>query len=1004
MSQCHSSSPASPTPRQSPNANSPRSAWRNARGIIPPNFLEASSSGSRSRGLWRPIRRSLSPTNPPAISTKRPAARSSSFCSAATAGAAPRWFWSRTIPRWRRAAIACFTCARDISRRLRRPNRASDERAHMTVTLNFRSSLSATLAAGWPGGFAGRFAWRDLRGGLRGFGVFIACIALGVLAIAGVGSVAASLAEGIGKAGRVILGGDLAFSLIQREADDIERAFLDEHGTVSAAASLRAMARPVAHSVSRPAPRPLAPALTEPSTNATGLAATLVEVKAVDDRYPLFGALTTDPPLPLAALLARSDGAFGAAADPLLLTRLGLNVGDRVKIGDAEFELRTRVTSEPDKLAGAINLGPRLLISDAALRASGLLQPGSLVRWQYRLQLSGPQSSDSAIAAMEKQAQTEFPEAGWEIRSRNKASPQLERNVERFSQYLTLVGLATLLIGGVGVANAVASHLARNRDTIATLKALGASGAGIFTAYCTEIIAVALFATLIGVVLGAALPVEPAVQPGVLALSIAYGILTALAFSLWPLGRAHDISVSMLFRDQVAGERSWPRARYIAASAAIVAILAALAVLTTYDRRIAAFFLVGAAAVFVLLRLVAALVMATARWLPRQNSTVLRLAIANIHRAGALTPSVMLSLGLGLAILVTIAEIEGNLHREFAAALPDKAPSFFFLDIPAAQADRFDTLIHEQAPGARLERVPMLRGRIVAAKGVSADDLKPPDRSRWVLRGDRGITFARAVPPGSRVVDGAWWSISYAGEPLVSVESRSAHDLDLKIGDAITVNVLGRNVTARIANLRAVDWENLGINFVLVFSPGTFDGAPHSDIATLTFADGGTIAEEAGMIKALGGAFPNVTAVRVKDALEAIDALVGKLVMALRGASAITLVAAALVLGGALAASQRFRIYDAVILKTFGATRVQLTAAYALEYVLIGLTTAVFAVAAGTLAASLVVTGVMEFPFEWVPGTAIETAAAALAVTLVNGLAGTFGALGRKPAEVLRNL
>jgi putative ABC transport system permease protein len=775
---------------------------------------------------------------------------------------------------------------------------------------------------------------------------------------------------------------------------------------VSVTASLRAMARPVT------------PAVTNSPANATGLAATLVEVKAVDDRYPLFGAFTTDPPLPLATLLAQSDGAFGAAADPLLLTRLGLKIGDRIKVGVTEFELRASVTAEPDKLAGAISLGPRLLISEAALRASGLLQPGSLVRWQYRLRLPPPRSSDSAVAAVESQAQAEFPQAGWEIRTRSKASPQLERNVERFSQYLTLVGLATLLIGGVGVANAVASHLARNRDTIATLKALGAGGGGIFAAYCTEIIAVALFATLVGAALGAALPfvisyffgailplpVEPAIQPGVLALSVTYGLLTALAFSLWPLGRAHDISVSMLFRDQVAGERSWPRARYIAASGAIVAILAALAVFTTYDRRIAAFFLAAAAAVFVLLRLIAALVTAMARRAPRQSSTVLRLAIANIHRAGALTASVMLSFGLGLAILVTIAEIEANLHREFAAALPDKAPSFFFLDIPAAQADRFDALIGEQAPGAKLERVPMLRGRIVAANGVNADDLKPPDRSRWVLRGDRGITFARALPPGSRIVDGAWWSASYAGEPLVSFESRSAHDLDLKIGDTITVNVLGRNVTARIANLRAVDWENLGINFVLVFSPGIFDGAPHSDIATLTFADGSTTDKEAAIIKALGTAFPAITAVRVKDALEAVDALVGKLILALRGASAVTLIAAALVLGGALAASQRFRIYDAVVLKTFGATRAQLITAYALEYFLIGLATAVFAVAAGTLAGYFVITGIMEFPFEWVAGGAVEAVATALGVTMVVGLAGTFGALSRKPAAVLRNL
>jgi putative ABC transport system permease protein len=381
-----------------------------------------------------------------------------------------------------------------------------------------------------------------------------------------------------------------------------------------------------------------------------------------------------------------------------------------------------------------------------------------------------------------------------------------------------------------------------------------------------------------------------------------------------------------------------------------------------------------------------------------------RLAVANIHRAGALTPSVMLSLGLGLALLVTVVEIDGNLHREFAAALPEKAPSFFFIDIPAAQAARFDAFMHQQAPGATVERVPMLRGRIVSANGIKADDLKPAAGSAWVLRGDRGITYARTVPAGSRIVAGQWWSAAYSGEPLVSLESRTAHDLDLKVGDTLTVNVLGRDVTARIANLRALDWENLGINFVLVFSPGIFDAAPHSEIATLTFADGGTPAEETALIKALAVAFPTVTTVRVKDALDAVDSLVGKLVLALRGASSVTLITAALVLGGALAASQRFRVYDAVILKTLGATRARLTAAYALEYLLIGLATAIFGVSAGTLAAYFVVTKLMEFPFAWVAAAAFEAAAIALLVTVAIGLAGTFNALGRKPAAVLRNL
>jgi putative ABC transport system permease protein len=490
----------------------------------------------------------------------------------------------------------------------------------------------------------------------------------------------------------------------------------------------------------------------------------------------------------------------------------------------------------------------------------------------------------------------------------------------------------------------------------------------------------------------------------VLALAIAYGLLTALAFALWPLGRAHDISVSKLFRDQIAAERAWPRPRYVFATVAIVAVLAALAILTTYDHRVAAFFVVAAAIVFLLLRLIAILTMWIARRVPRQRSTILRLAIANIHRPGALTPSVVLSLGLGLALLVTLIQIDGNLHREFAAALPEQAPSFFFLDIPAADADRFDAFVHQQSPGSTLERAPMLRGRIVAANGVKAEDLKPADQSRWVLQGDRGITYANAAPAGSRIVAGQWWSADYSGEPLVSLESRTAKDFDLKIGDTITVNVLGRNITARIANLRAVDWENLGINFVLVFSPGAFNGAPHTDIATLTFADGGGIPEETALIKALADTFPTVTALRVKDALDAVDAVVTKLVLALRGASAITLVAAVLVLGGALAASQRFRIYDAVVLKTLGATRARLTAAYALEYLLIGLATVIFAVAAGSFAADLVVTRVMEFPFIWVAGAAIGAALAALFITVALGLAGTLRALGRKPAEVLRNL
>ena len=833
-------------------------------------------------------------------------------------------------------------------------------------------------------------ALRELRSGLRGFLVFIACIALGVMAIAGVGSFSESLFAGLAREGRVILGGDLAFSLIQREASEPELAFLERQGTVSIAATMRAMAR-----------------------TADGRS-TLVEIKAVNAAYPLYGAVALDRDIPLAIAIAERNGVYGVVADPALLTRLDLSPGARLTIGSATIELSAALKSEPDKLASGIGFGPRLIMSEAALRATGLLQPGSLVRWHYQLKLPEESTTEGVSAA----ARAQLPQAGWEIRSRTNASPALERSVERFTQYLTLVGLTALLIGGVGVANAVKSHLDRKRDVIATLKTLGATGGQVFALYLVQILVLALIGSAIGLALGASLPyliasvfgaliplpIAPALHPGDLALALVYGLLTALAFALWPLGRAHDVPVSALFRDLVAPERTWPRRRYLIATALVVGLLAMLAIMLAYDRRIAMYFVATAGGVFVALRLVAQLLMSIARRLPHAHSMALRMAIASIHRPGALTPTVVLSMGLGLALLVTVVEIDGNLRQQFMAALPEKAPAFYFVDIQPADAERFDAFVHARAPSAKLERVPMLRGRIVAAGGIKADEMRPSANAAWVLQSDRGITYAAEMPLGSRLAEGQWWGADYRGPPLVSFEKKIADGLALKVGDSVTVNVLGREMTAKIANLRSVDWQSLGINFVLVFSPGTFSGAPHTDIATLTYPGGGTNAEEAALIKAVADAFPTVTSVWVKDALDAIGAIVTNLALAVRGASMVALLSAVLVLGGALAAGHRHRVYDAVILKTLGATRARLVGAYALEYSLLGLATALFGVAVGSIAARLVVTELMNLTFVWLPTPAILAALGALAVMVIFGLLGTFVALGSKAAPVLRNL
>ncbi|HZE46915.1 MAG TPA: FtsX-like permease family protein, partial [Xanthobacteraceae bacterium] len=802
-----------------------------------------------------------------------------------------------------------------------------------------------------------------------------------------------SLSEGLTREGRTLLGGDAAFSLIQREAKPEEVAFLRTRGQVSVAAALRAMAR----------------------TGDGKLA--LVELKAVDSNYPMLGALTLDPKMPVADLLAERDGAFGAAVDSTLLARLDLKLGDRVTIGNAPYQIRSVVEAEPDKLAGNVGLGPRFLVSETSLRATGLLQPGSLVRWIYRVRLPDNAANDRAATQLVDDARATHPQAGWEVRSRGNASPQLERTISRFTQFLTLVGLAALLVGGVGVANAVKSHIDRRRDVIASFKALGATGRDVFTIYLTQVIVLAGIGSVIGLAAGAALPfvivglfgkllplpVIPALHPDELALSFIYGLLTALAFGLWPLGRVHDVPVAALFREEVAREWHRPRWSYLALMAVVIALLIGVAIGLAYDKRVAAVFVVSSIVVFVVLRGVAAGLMALARRLPRSRITMLRLAIANIYRPGALTPSVVMSLGLGLAVLVTITQIDGNLRRQFLAALPDRAPSFFFIDIPTTEADRFSAFLKQTAPDSTVEDVPMLRGRIVAARGVKAEDLGASQDSEWVLQSDRGLTYTGEIPKGSKIVDGEWWGADYSGPPLVSMEKKIADGLKLKIGDEVVVNVLGRDIPAKIANLRNIDWQGLGINFVLVFSPNAFKGAPLTHVATLTEAHPDA-AGDARIIKQVADAFPMVTSVRVREALETIGTVVTNLVLAIRGASAVTLISAILVLGGALAAGHRHRVYDAVILKTLGATRVRLLGAYALEYLMIGFATAVFGVIAGSVAAWLIVTRLMTLSFIWQAGSAAGVVAAALIVTVGLGLAGTLLALNQKPASVLRNL
>ncbi len=836
-------------------------------------------------------------------------------------------------------------------------------------------------------------AWRDLRGGLSGFGVFIACLALGVMTIAAVASTARGLTEGLTREGRRILGGDIAVSLVQREATAQEAALLARFGDVSAITTLRAMA------------------------NAGEKGAGLVEVKAVDRAYPPLGRFETEPQISVAALQRESSGAFGAVVDPVLLARLDLKLGDEIRIGQARIKLAARLISEPDKVATGVGFGPRLIIPVDALRDSGLLQPGSLIRWTYRIRMA-ENASDAEIERAIAALKAEAPDAGWDIRSRSAAAPNVQRNVERFTQFLTLVGLTALLIGGIGVANAVRRFVEMKRSDFATLKALGAPGGQVVAIHFVEVMGVAAIAVVIGLALGAAtpflaasalrpvlpLPFEPTLAPAELAGAALFGFLVAALFAILPLGRAHDVPVSALFRDRVDPDEGRPRRRYLIAFAVILAMTIAAAIGLAYTPRIAAMYVGVMGVVFFVLRALAAGLMSGARALPRPASTWPRLALANITRPGALTPALVLSLGLGVALLVALSAIDSSLSRQLRQGLPERAPSFFFLDIPSAEVTRFESFMAAEAPAATLNRVPLMRGRVVSLKGVPAEQIKAPDNAAWVLEGDRGITFAATPPEGSQIVAGAWWPADHSGEALLSFDHELAGLLELTVGDQIVVNVLGRNITARIANLRKVEWRNLGINFVMVFSPNSFAGAPFANLATATFPVRDDPARDAALLRRLASDFPAVTAVSVRDALEAVNDVVGKLALAIRGASGLAILASLLVLAGAIAAGQRARLYDAVILKTLGATRGRLIGVYALEYGLVGLAAAAVGLLCGAGAGYVVVTQMMRIAFSPDVVALIIVALSAVLVAIVFGLAGTWRILSQKPASHLRNL
>lgn len=838
----------------------------------------------------------------------------------------------------------------------------------------------------WTAAF--RIASRELRGGIKGFRVFLACLALGVAAITAVGIVRESISAGLEREGAAILGGDAAIQLTYRFAEDAERGWMALNSeTVSEIVDFRSMAvfeTPV------------------------GAERALTQVKGIDDVYPIYGKVVLDPDMPLGDALARVDGIPGAVMDRVLSDRLGIGAGDTFRLGTQEFRLSAALVREPDSAQGGFGLGPRTLVLTEDLAQSGLLTPGTLFETEYRLRLDEATNLDAARA----EAEAAFgPGIRW--RDKRNGAPGVAVFVDRLGSFLVLVGLAGLAVGGVGVSAAVRSYLAEKTPVIATLKTLGAESKTIFASYFIQIGALSVLGITAGLILGtmaplllsplieARLPVPAAfsVHPTALIEAALYGGLSALIFTLWPLARTEDVRAATLFRDGVSTGFSLPRPFWLIVIALLLALLIGAAAVLSGVPTLALWSAVGIGGAFLTLVVAALGVRALARRAARarwtRGRTTLRLALGAVGGPGGDATSVVLSLGLGLSVLAAVGQIDWNLRNAIASDLPEVAPSYFMVDIQTDQLEGFLERLNTDQAVSRVETAPMLRGIITEINGRPARETAG---DHWVLEGDRGITYSAQPTPQTEITAGQWWPEDYAGPAQISFAAEEAEEMGLSLGDRMTINVLGRDIDAEITSFRVVDFSTAGIGFVLSMNPSALAGAPHTHIATIYAQE----AAEAQILRDLASVYPNITAIRVRDAIARVSDVLAGIAAAITYGALATLVTGGVVLIGAAAAGERGRIYEAAILKTIGATRRAILANFTLRSAILGGAAGLVAIFAGSVAGWAVTRFVMETDFIFEPVSALVIVVAGVLVTLLAGLAFALRPLSARPAQTLR--
>lgn len=821
--------------------------------------------------------------------------------------------------------------------------------------------------------YAFKIAIREIRGGIRGFRIFIICLALGTMALAAINSLKKSIDVGLKEKGVEVLGGDISIRLTYRFATKSELDFIKTNSSeFTETTDFRSMAAVI---------------------NGDKVSdSTLIQVKGIDDKYPLYGQMKLYPEITLGKALVKKNNIYGVIVAKSLLARLDVTLGDKIKIGNNLFEIRAQLIKEPDAGSSAFSFAPRIIAYNSGLIESKLLGLGTMFDTDYRLK-----SPNIELEKTKQKAGKLFSESGMRWRDSKNATPGIDRFVDRLASFLLLVGMAGMAIGGIGVALSVTVYLEMKRITIATLKTLGASDFTVFIIYFLIILVLAMVGSTIGAIFGALIPIllEPFIAPKFpipiifgfyyqpILNAVFYGILTAIIFSIWPLGRMLNNSVTSLLRNFLNQTKRFPNPIYLILTTITLASLVLSFSLRSPKPLLSIGVFLGIAFSLLGLLTMAKCIKAVCAIFSKhkifKKSLKTHLAVSSLAGPNNEISLTMLSVGLGLIVLATIGQIDNNLRQNIDNNLAERAPTFFLIDIQPSQLDPLKRIMLSTGQVTKFSSAPMLRGVISEINGIPAKDFVG---DHWAIRGDRGLTYSKVPPQNNRITDGQWWDSNYEGEALISFARKEAKEMGLSIGDKITVNVLGRDLIGTIKNFREVDFATMRINFLMVFNPSALDLAPHSNIATIYSDD----KSEATLLKIISTNYPNITAISMRDTLAQVSETLSTIAEVTRWSSVITIIIGLVVLIGVAIATEKKRSYEACLLKTLGASNSQILSSFTIRSFIIGAGAGLMAILVSTLTSWAIISGFMNSSYSFNVANASLIIAAGVITNVSAGL------------------